>query len=128
MSKVVEDIDLACKEVGRLSSLIDELTLQSTTFRLVHLFTSLPTEFCQMPIQVSNPCPLCHKFFVETTCVPLTCRCLVHPHCMLEGVMLWHGTCPRYNLATNGCWLGQWGFPLTDATTVEIERIRTLLG
>ena len=50
LSKVVKDIDLAHKEVGRLSDLIDELTLQSTTFWLVHLFTSLPMEFRQMPI------------------------------------------------------------------------------
>ena len=81
-----------------------------------------------MPIEVSNPCPLCHRFFVEKACVPLTCGCLVHLHCMLEGVMLWHGTCPHCNLAASGCWLGQWGFPLIDATTVEIERMRTLLG
>ena len=128
LSKVVEDIDLARKEVGRLRDLIDELTLQSTTFRLVHLFTFFPTEFRQMPIQVSDPCPLCHMFFVETACVPLTCGCLVHPHCMLEGVMLRHGTCPCCNLVASGCWLGQWGFPLMDIAMVEIERMRTLLG
>ena len=45
LSKVVEDIDIACSKVRRLTGLIDQLTLQSTTFWLVHLFTSLPTEF-----------------------------------------------------------------------------------
>ena len=107
--------------MGRLSGLVDELTLQSTTFQHVHLFTSLPTEFYQMPIQVSDPCSLCYKFFVETTCVPLTCGCQVHPHCMLEGVMLRHGTCPRCNFVASGCWEHR-------IERIKIERMRTLLG
>ena len=41
--------------------------------------------------------------------------------------MLRHDTCPCYNLAANGCWLGQSGFLFTDAAMAEIERMRTLL-
>ena len=42
LSKVVEDTDLAHKEVRRLIGLIDELTLQSTTL-LAYAFIYLPS-------------------------------------------------------------------------------------
>ena len=114
MRDVEKDIEKCKDEVGVLHEVILSLELATAFIQPKNVFPRLPTEFRALPIQVSGPCPFCDRYFVDTTCVPLTCGCLAHPHCMFQLVFSLDGKCRRCERAVTGGWLGQWGFPLNE--------------
>jgi hypothetical protein len=75
LKDVESDIHNRRDEVGILTSEIDALALATTFIRPKKLFARLPSEFRHLPIQVSDPCPFCNRYFVDSACVPLTCGC-----------------------------------------------------
>ena len=109
-------------EIDAMATEISSLELASAFLRLKKVLAWYPWEFQVLPIALNDPCPFCERYFIDTCCVPLTCGCLAHPHCMFEVVFSQDAHCRRCERGMTGGWLGQWGFEL-DAKAMEELRI-----
>lgn len=127
LAALVGDIEKSKAEVGVLSVEIMSFELAAAFIRPKSVLPHLPSEFRALPIQVSDPCPFCARYFVDAACVPLTCGCLAHPHCMFEVVFSLDAKCSRCCRSLSGGWLGQWGFPLHESAQAELHHLQELL-
>ena len=127
MDALMGDIERCKAEIGALSVEIMTLELAAAFIRPKSVLPHLPSEFRALPIQVSDPCPFCARYFVDAACVPLNCGCLAHPHCMFEVVFSLDAKCSRCCRSLSGGWLGQWGFPLHESAQAELQHLLEVL-
>jgi uncharacterized coiled-coil protein SlyX len=89
-------VDTLQSQIGSMSEKIEDLIIESSSICPKPCFDLLPSHPTSMDkIKLDFPCACCKHFFADQACVPMSCGCIFHPHCMFKTVLAAHAECPK---------------------------------